>query len=159
MNRLRTSGSIFGYRPAKPHTTITRVCSESWYFLRLRMSSYEPSSRHLQDRLAFCSKAKIYGVEAHLLVSSTYAEDAFHKPGSREWIFASKTVDYTLKTRIVVAERNVLKIQNWRNYLMKFHVKGNKDQHMHYMWHKNLFQSVLQSWACFRRMATVYHLS
>ena len=95
------------------------------------MSVYEPNSRHLRKVLIFCFNMKKSVAEAHRMLSNIYGEAAISERTCREWFQRFKNGDFDVEDGIAVEER-FSKMQNWRHYLSKTHIKIKKNWHDHW---------------------------
>jgi len=65
--------------------------------------------------------------EAHRMLSDTYDETAISERTVVSGLNVSRTMILTSKTGMAVEERRFSKMQNWRHYFMKIHVKRKKN--------------------------------
>ena len=109
----------------------------------MKISVYEPNSRHLREVLIFCFNMKKSAAEAHRMLSNTYGEVAISEKTCREWFQRFKNGDFDVEDGIAVEERRFSKMQNWRHYLSKTRVKIKNNWHDHWEWLNKPFQNAM----------------
>jgi len=105
------------------------------------MLVFEPKKHHLREVLLYFFNGKKSAIESHPLLVEAHGEPDISETTCRDWFRCFNNDDFHVEGQ---EGQNLLKMQNWRHYSMKIHIKRkeNLQNHWKLLHHFHAFKSI-----------------